>query len=119
MIADCPCLSDEAKQRLAAQPQGQIVLGGVGNPGDMITKEAFFPLNRVLGNNDGSFVWGKQDFSASSFNIRLEGTVLHADLRTIAGKLVHSSIDLNDKFYNNSGVLQAQEVPAVVAVPQV
>lgn len=42
-------------------------------------------LDQVLGNNEGSFDVGGVNFSQSAKNIQLDGTVLHADLRTSAG----------------------------------
>lgn len=100
--------------------EGVVVQGGGANIEDlMTTKHSSFPLNMVIGCTDGSFVWGQKNFSQLAKNIRLDGTVLKAELKKDDGTYSDASFDLDDRFYNSSGVLQAQEVPVVIAVPEV
>jgi hypothetical protein len=62
-------------------------------------------LDSCLGNVDGSFQWGKAGFSLSAQNIRLNGTVLDALLRTSDGRWVPSQIDLSERITNIGGQL--------------
>lgn len=55
-----------------------------------------FPLDLVLGNNDGNFAWGLTNFSETADDIRLEGTLLRATLETANGDSLDASFDLVD-----------------------
>jgi hypothetical protein len=43
-------------------------------------------LDECIGNSDGSFQWGGNNFSASAQDVRLEGALLHASLATVTGE---------------------------------
>ncbi|KAF5013877.1 hypothetical protein FDECE_158 [Fusarium decemcellulare] len=81
---------------------------------------AFFPLDLVLGNINGTFQYGFKNFSASARHIRLEGTVLWAELQTESGSWNLASIDLNDKLRTDvkKGRIYADDVPVTIPVPK-
>ena len=76
-----------------------------------------FHLNAVLGNKDGHFVWGFTNFSDSAQNIRLDGSVLRAQLRDSAGSWKEASFDLDGHLVNHNGKLEAVDLPCILAVP--
>ncbi|KAH7032006.1 Cyanovirin-N [Linnemannia elongata] len=57
-------------------------------------KESSIVINDFIGNNNGNFVWGSNNFIHSSSNIHLNGVVLHADLEDVFGDPTPSQIDL-------------------------
>ncbi|ETN44554.1 uncharacterized protein HMPREF1541_10224 [Cyphellophora europaea CBS 101466] len=80
--------------------------------------ESAIDLNATLGNIDGTFVWGLTDYASSALNVRLEGSVLKADLYRIGFReTTPAEYDLDSMVTNNDGELQAINVPAVIAVP--
>lgn len=83
-------------------------------------KPASFPLDLILGNINGVFQYGYRNFSKSAKSLRLDGTVLYAELKTRGGAWKQSSFDLNHKLYISSDMkICAREVPAMVPVPMV
>lgn len=108
--------------QVQVSPQGVTIVSG-SDPSkleDYIKwQPASFPLDLVLGNIDGTFQYGCKGFSASGRNIRLDGTVIRAELRTAAGEWKQASIDLNDRICAKDGKLYAGDVPVVVPVPKV
>jgi len=81
---------------------------------------ATFPLDLVFGNVNGVLQFGFKYFSNSARNIRLIGTTLEAELKNEKGEWVHSSINIDDKFYVwLGGKIIAKEVPVLVPVPKV
>lgn len=79
---------------------------------------ASFPLDQVIGNLNGKFVWGFKRFSQSAQNITLNGTVLSAELKAEDGTWKPDTIDLDLRFMGRDGVLTAVDVPALVGVPE-
>jgi len=68
--------------------------------------ESAFYLNHVLGNINGEFQWGEEDFSSSASDVRLEGDVLYATLQRVDGSLHHDAqICLGDRIRNINGGL--------------
>ncbi|KAL1835988.1 hypothetical protein VTJ49DRAFT_5736 [Mycothermus thermophilus] len=71
--------------------------------------EAELDLNTVIGNNDGSFEWGGENFSESAEDISfsIEGAdsvpILRANLRNIEGELIGADINLSERIGNNNG----------------
>jgi hypothetical protein len=71
--------------------------------------EAEFDLNSVIGNDNGTFVWGSGDFSGSAEEISfsLEGDesvpILRAILRDVEGNLEHRDINLSERIGNDNG----------------
>lgn len=64
-------------------------------------------LNPLIGNHEGTLVWGSSNFAASCNNISLSGTTLHADCMDSNGKCHHSTLDLNNYVSNIEGTLKA------------
>ncbi|KAL2131518.1 hypothetical protein VTI74DRAFT_4939 [Chaetomium olivicolor] len=71
--------------------------------------DAEIDLNQFIGNNDGNFEWGGENFSHSAENITfsLEGgdsvPVLRAGLRNVEGEVVYRDINLAERIGNNDG----------------
>lgn len=80
---------------------------------------ASFPLDLVLGNLNGKFIWGFKHFSKSARNITLNGTILSAELLAEDGTWNSDSLDLNHMLMGRDGVFTAVDVPALVGVPEV
>ncbi|KAI5818233.1 Cyanovirin-N [Pyronema omphalodes] len=80
-----------------------------GNPRDFR-----FNLDEVLGNDDGHFSWGGQNFSQSAQNISfsIEGggevPVLRATLQNGNGDWCESDVNLAERLENINGELQFQ-----------
>ncbi|KAK3386486.1 hypothetical protein B0H63DRAFT_467853 [Podospora didyma] len=92
---------------------------GVADPPEGIWVTAWFPLDQVLGNIHGTFVYGFKNWSKSRSAAEINGTVLTANLQTESGEWLSSSIDLGGKIVGTgSGHLIAQNVPVVVPVTQ-
>ncbi|KAK5797269.1 Cyanovirin-N [Linnemannia elongata] len=68
-------------------------------------KESSIVINDFIGNNNGNFVWGSNNFILSSSNVHLNGVVLHGDLEDVFGDPTPSQIDLGEKIKNVNGVL--------------
>ncbi|KAJ5532755.1 hypothetical protein N7494_009307 [Penicillium frequentans] len=63
-------------------------------------------LDEFIGNDDGWFVWDGVNVSQSAKSIRLEGTILTADLpKADGGYRERQGIDLNDRIGNDNGKL--------------
>ncbi|GAB1316804.1 hypothetical protein MFIFM68171_07014 [Madurella fahalii] len=68
-----------------------------------------FDLNDIIGNNDGRFEWGGENFSHSAENINfsIEGDecvpVLRAALKDRKGELVQDDINLAERISNENG----------------
>lgn len=73
----------------------------------------------IIGNIDGQFVWGYKGFSDSARNIRLESTILSAELQKADGSWGADTVDLDTRFYNRDGVLTAADILVIVLVPKV
>jgi hypothetical protein len=62
-------------------------------------------LNTYIGNRDGVFDLSDENFNGSARNVRLEGSSLHAELRTRNGKWCHDVINLDALIGNEDGKL--------------
>ncbi|KAF7543402.1 hypothetical protein G7Z17_g10763 [Cylindrodendrum hubeiense] len=69
-------------------------------------------LDRVLGNIDGSFQWGKKAFSKSARNIALEGdSVLKASLENEVGTYgPNQQVNLDEHIANINGELKPYKI---------
>ncbi|KAK4184014.1 cyanovirin-n family protein [Podospora australis] len=70
--------------------------------------DAEFDLNQAIGNNDGNFEWGGNDFAGSaeniSFDIEGDGVpILRAELRDMEGNLQARDLNLAERIGNNGG----------------
>ncbi|SPQ24158.1 ce873441-0667-47a3-bfba-aa72120037ea [Thermothielavioides terrestris] len=71
--------------------------------------DAEIDLNAFIGNNDGSFEWGGENFSksAESISFAVEGgasvPVLRANLRNRNGESVPANINLAERIENKDG----------------
>ncbi|KAJ4288886.1 hypothetical protein N0V88_007219 [Collariella sp. IMI 366227] len=71
--------------------------------------DAEVDLNQFIGNNDGNFEWGGENFSGSAedINFSLEGDdnvpILRAGLMNMEGELVYRDINLSERIGNNDG----------------
>ncbi|KAJ5478767.1 hypothetical protein N7530_004276 [Penicillium desertorum] len=67
---------------------------------------ATLDLNGFIGNDDGYFTWKGVNFASSAREIRLEGTLLTAELLKKSGSYrERQNIDLNDRIANENGDL--------------
>ncbi|KAI9779440.1 MAG: hypothetical protein M1839_007405 [Geoglossum umbratile] len=87
-----------------------IVLQGTTLYADCLTPDrrwnrSKLNLDSILGNSWGNFEWRGKNFGASSKDIRLQGTVLHAQLRNGCGDWCLTSVDLNERIANKKGSL--------------
>ncbi|KAJ5669878.1 hypothetical protein N7462_010948, partial [Penicillium macrosclerotiorum] len=79
--------------------------------GDDEERDSELDLNDVIGNNNGEFVWGGENFKDSAENIEFhrEGDddvpVLRAVLYTIDGEGVSADINLAERITNQDGHL--------------
>ncbi|KAK7429076.1 hypothetical protein QQZ08_004291 [Neonectria magnoliae] len=65
------------------------------------------PLDRILGNIDGQFQWGKQLFSQSARDINLQGeALLQARLEDEQGGWRVAYVNLDDHIRNTNGFLE-------------
>ncbi|KAJ5272412.1 hypothetical protein N7478_007537 [Penicillium angulare] len=77
--------------------------------------ESTLDLNQVIGNNDGNFQWGGENFadSASDIELHREGDddvpVLRANLGTIDGDENAADINLGERIANEDGELVFKE----------
>ncbi|KZP30801.1 Cyanovirin-N [Athelia psychrophila] len=62
-------------------------------------------ISQYLGNHDGSFAWHGSDFVHSARNIRLDASMLCAELQSNEGEWVAGTIDLNTCIANVEGKL--------------
>ncbi|KAK3339914.1 Cyanovirin-N [Lasiosphaeria hispida] len=93
---------------------GHILRATLNNgAGEQVNAE--LDLNTVLGNNDGNFEWGSQDFSGSAENVSfsIEGDdsvpILRAQLRDAAGELHDRDINLAERIENSDGSFNYME----------
>ncbi|GKZ18573.1 hypothetical protein AbraIFM66951_003454 [Aspergillus brasiliensis] len=93
---------------------GHILVARVANEvGEMV--ESSFDLNSCIGNDEGRFQWGGNDFSGSAEDIRfaIEGDdnvpVLRARLLNSDGEAFDADINLAEHVTNRDGVLEYQE----------
>ncbi|KAF8905124.1 Cyanovirin-N [Gymnopilus junonius] len=63
-------------------------------------------LNDYIGNVDGELTWGGRGFSHVAENVHITNGLLVAKLKNQAGKLVESTLDLNQHIQNTDGVLE-------------
>lgn len=76
-------------------------------------QEAELDLNAYIGNNDGSFEWGGENFhdSAADVELHTEGEddeqipVLRARLGNIEGEEIDADINLAERIGNDNGTL--------------
>jgi hypothetical protein len=72
-------------------------------------KMSALSLNKVLGNDNGRFVWVDDggNFGASARNVRLvdNGRILEAELKNIGGEWQWSRVWLDERIGNNNGDL--------------
>lgn len=69
-------------------------------------REARLQLNEYLGNNNGSFCTYAKDFSKTSRANTLQGTGLHAKLKTVDREWKDSAIDIGSRVQNVGGCLK-------------
>ncbi|KAJ4163154.1 hypothetical protein NW754_014577 [Fusarium falciforme] len=81
-------------------------------------RDAAIDLSMVLGNMEGRLTWSKKGFSQSARGIRLEGSVVFAELHKSNGEWAPDSFDLQNRIVNNDGAFQALEVPIILAIPK-
>ncbi|KAL6797432.1 Cyanovirin-N [Trichoderma sp. SZMC 28013] len=68
--------------------------------------ESRIDLNDFIGNEDGWFMWDGVNFAESANDIRLEGSLLTAELpMRDGGYRERQGIELNDRISNNDGQL--------------
>jgi hypothetical protein len=75
-------------------------------------------LDECLGNSDGEFRWGWNNFSATAQDVRLEGTILHARLGTRTGEWRDACTDLQTHVENIEGDLQWKSSRSEASKPQ-
>ncbi|KAF7557891.1 hypothetical protein G7Z17_g273 [Cylindrodendrum hubeiense] len=87
---------------------GHILVAKLGNgDGDMV--DATFDLNYYIGNDNGSFQWGGENFSESSEDISfsLEGDdnspILRATLHNVDGEGIERDLNLAERISNSNG----------------
>ncbi|EKV10851.1 Cyanovirin-N [Penicillium digitatum] len=74
-------------------------------------KESIIDLNHCIGNDNGRFLWGSSDFSASACDIRfdIEGEesvpVLRAVLRDVDNEEHNADVNLAERIGNDNGNL--------------
>ncbi|KAL7944069.1 Cyanovirin-N [Trichoderma barbatum] len=69
-------------------------------------RDSEIDLNDFIGNEDGWFMWDGVNFSDSAQDIRLEGTLLTAELpMRDGGYRERQGIQLDDRVSNNNGHL--------------
>jgi hypothetical protein len=72
-------------------------------------KDASIDLDQFIGNNEGSFQWGGENFSISAEDVQftIEGDgevpVLRARLPNSAGELFDADINLSERIVNDNG----------------
>ncbi|PWY94924.1 Cyanovirin-N [Aspergillus sclerotioniger CBS 115572] len=77
--------------------------------------ESAYDLNRCIGNDNGRFQWGGENFAETAEEIRfaIEGVdnvpVLRALLRDVDGELHEADVNLAEHITNRNGVLEYQE----------
>ncbi|ROV94818.1 hypothetical protein VPNG_09305 [Cytospora leucostoma] len=79
------------------------------NDGEHVDAE--IDLNRYIGNIDGHFQWGGQNYSETAQNVRfhIEGEnqpILRASLRQINGEWADRDINLTERILNHDGRLE-------------
>jgi hypothetical protein len=67
-------------------------------------------LNTCLGNNDGRFTWGGENFSLSAWKVKLhdsdDGLKLKAHLQRVdPNDHIHDSVNLDERITNDDGTL--------------
>ncbi|CZS83503.1 unnamed protein product [Fusarium graminearum] len=95
---------------------GHILHAECGNgEGDYV--ESTLDLDYYIGNDDGSFSWGGENFSGSASNITLdiEGDdnipVLRAELNPMDGDPVEANVNLSERIGNDCGTLIFRKIP--------
>ncbi|KAJ5134817.1 hypothetical protein N7448_000161 [Penicillium atrosanguineum] len=74
-------------------------------------RESELDLNHIIGNNDGTFEWGGQNFkdSASDIELHREGDeevpILRARLNNVEGEEIDADINLAERITNDNGNL--------------
>jgi len=63
-------------------------------------------LNNILGNDNGTFAVGRSRFAKSARRVRINGTVLEAQLKRKDETWSHDVVDLNVFIGNHDGHLQ-------------
>ncbi|KAJ6107218.1 hypothetical protein N7523_008541 [Penicillium sp. IBT 18751x] len=73
--------------------------------------ESELDLNHIIGNNNGSFEWGGQDFkdSASDIELHREGDeelpILRAKLKNVDDEEIDADVNLSERITNDNGNL--------------
>ncbi|GKZ68075.1 hypothetical protein AnigIFM60653_006903 [Aspergillus niger] len=93
---------------------GHILIARVANEeGEMV--ESTLDLNSCIGNEEGRFLWGGNDFagSAEDISFAIEGEdnvpVLRARLQNSEGEAFDADVNLGEHVTNNNGTLEYQE----------
>ncbi|SPJ73956.1 related to Cyanovirin-N homolog [Fusarium torulosum] len=82
------------------------ILKAVLTKRDGESRDAELDLNDIIGNTDGWFMWEGVNFSQMASDIKLEGSVLSAQLpKRDGGYIERQRIELNDRISNEDGVL--------------
>lgn len=69
--------------------------------------ESQIDLDTYLGNINGAFEWGQENFSQSADNVQLDGVTLSATLAMEDGEsFADSTVNLDEHITNNNGELQ-------------
>ncbi|KAJ3530943.1 hypothetical protein NM208_g9097 [Fusarium decemcellulare] len=94
---------------------GHILHAECGD-GEGGTNESTLDLDYYIGNNNGSFEWGGENFSGSASGIFLEINpdgypILRASLNPIDGDPVDADVNLAERIGNNGGTLVYSSFP--------
>ncbi|KAF8996177.1 CVNH domain-containing protein [Cyathus striatus] len=79
-------------------------------PGSDKYKTSHLALDNIIGVVDGQLRWGYRNFSQNAKNIKLDGSQLSADVKTVDGKFVTHKLDLNSNIHNNKGSLEGLNI---------
>ncbi|CAI7678511.1 hypothetical protein N7533_003867 [Penicillium manginii] len=87
------------------------ILKAVLHDSDGEEQESELDLNAYIGNNDGSFDWGGENFHDSAEDVELhregddELPILRALLGNVEGEQVEANVNLSERIGNDNGTL--------------
>ncbi|KAG5922925.1 hypothetical protein E4U42_005147 [Claviceps africana] len=86
--------------------EGKHMLHALCRDTDGNLQESSIDLNKFLGNQNGYFIWGGENFSETADQVELEGYILSAVMRAEDGQYApRQIIDLNERITNDNGRL--------------
>ncbi|GAA6044120.1 hypothetical protein JCM8097_004715 [Rhodosporidiobolus ruineniae] len=81
--------------------------------------ESILGLNTALGNINGEFKWGFQNFTATARNLALSsGGILSGQLKDENSEWRDASVDLGDHISDTDGFLAVKNLDSAVALPE-